>query len=434
MRRGRSMKVVRSSKCFYDKWITKKKHDEIKAIMTEYTKLCNYFVETYEDRISKDIPKRAKKGSNGIPYEEFMSRCKEDTKTWLGTSYIESAFYEAFGAVLSAKSNAENREDKKYFRPNFHGKKIHITAHRAYKISTAKNTKLFDFNVELRGIYNTDYIKEKGLKKGYVISIPLKRHVQLNKWMNVGSIAQSLEITEKYVKFAFNVLLDKKKEHGVKLGIDFGLERLGTLSNGQIIGADIKKHLEELVRKKRCSKAYYKKKEEIKAYINEEIKKIDFENTQLIVMENLKGLQYKMKERGRLSKNIRSLMSNLSHRQFMDRIQMLCEDNRVAYRCIPSYYSSQACLVCGHVHPENRKDQEHFVCQNCGHVDNADNNASKVLLKRVLTDTCGFRCKAYLDITDKSTPEEIQAHNEYLKKWSTVTEEDILRISCGNVL
>ena len=45
-------------------------------------------------------------------------------------------------------------------------------------------------------------------------------------------------------------------------------------------------------------------------------------------------------------------------------------------------YSSQTCGVCGHCAPENRESQAVFRCVACGHVANADTNASQVLLGR----------------------------------------------------
>ena len=147
--------------------------------------------------------------------------------------------------------------------------------------------------------------------------------------------------------------------------------------------------MKELQRKKKCSRAYYKKKEEIREYINKEIKNIDFKSRQLVVVEKLKNLKYKMKERGRLSKNIRSVFYDLSYRQLLSRIQMLCEENRVSFRSVPAYYTSQECSCCGHIEKKNRLSQELFVCQKCGYSDNADNNASKVILKRFITGTYG---------------------------------------------
>lgn len=44
-------------------------------------------------------------------------------------------------------------------------------------------------------------------------------------------------------------------------------------------------------------------------------------------------------------------------------------------------YTSQKCSKCGHTCKENRKTQSLFECVKCGYTENADFNASKVLLK-----------------------------------------------------
>ncbi len=56
---------------------------------------------------------------------------------------------------------------------------------------------------------------------------------------------------------------------------------------------------------------------------------------------------------------------------------------KVIYK-VSACYSSQECADCGHTHPENRASQASFVCQKCGHKDNADRNAAKVLKKRAI--------------------------------------------------
>lgn len=45
-------------------------------------------------------------------------------------------------------------------------------------------------------------------------------------------------------------------------------------------------------------------------------------------------------------------------------------------------FSSQECAKCGHIHPDNRQTQSQFVCQKCGHSENADQNAAEVIKKR----------------------------------------------------
>lgn len=369
------MKIIRSSKCYFNKWLTDKKRKELKEILQEYSRICNYFVEHHE----KDVPSKSK---FDLLKAEVYKKCMKDTNTFLTSRLIKQAFSEAYGAVQSAKSNAENRKDKKYFKPTFNSKKM-VLSQLSQVHNLANNTILFDYNITLKSL-RTD----KG--RGYKISIPLKKHVQFNKWNNKGLLNKSVTVTDKYIMFSFEIETGEKKKEGDMLGFDFGMKRLGTLSNNKVIGENIKSLLYELQRKKRYSKAYYRKKEEIKEYINKEIKNINFNNTKLIVVEKLKNMKYKMKERGRLSKNIRSVFYNLSYRQVLQRIQMLSEENRVCFRSVPSYYTSQECLNCGHIEKKNRLSQELFVCQKCGYTDNADNNASKVILKRFITGTYGF--------------------------------------------
>jgi putative transposase len=47
-------------------------------------------------------------------------------------------------------------------------------------------------------------------------------------------------------------------------------------------------------------------------------------------------------------------------------------------------YSSQECRICGHTHQDNRPSQAAFVCQDCGHAENADHNAANVIMMRAI--------------------------------------------------
>lgn len=51
---------------------------------------------------------------------------------------------------------------------------------------------------------------------------------------------------------------------------------------------------------------------------------------------------------------------------------------------ISPQFSSQECADCDRIHPANRVSQALFVCQHCGHRDNADHNAALVLKKRTI--------------------------------------------------
>lgn len=51
---------------------------------------------------------------------------------------------------------------------------------------------------------------------------------------------------------------------------------------------------------------------------------------------------------------------------------------------VPAHYSSQTCSECGHVDRNSRRSQSEFVCTACGHFENADTNAAKVLKNRAI--------------------------------------------------
>jgi putative transposase len=51
---------------------------------------------------------------------------------------------------------------------------------------------------------------------------------------------------------------------------------------------------------------------------------------------------------------------------------------------VPAHYTSQECADCGHTHSNNRKSQELFICEYCGHSENADRNAAEVIKKRAI--------------------------------------------------
>lgn len=56
---------------------------------------------------------------------------------------------------------------------------------------------------------------------------------------------------------------------------------------------------------------------------------------------------------------------------------------KVVFKIAP-HYTSQECAACGHIHPDNRRSQDRFLCVACGHADNADHNAVMVLKRRAI--------------------------------------------------
>ena len=55
-----------------------------------------------------------------------------------------------------------------------------------------------------------------------------------------------------------------------------------------------------------------------------------------------------------------------------------------AFYKVSAHHTSQECADCSHTHPNNRKTQRLFLCESCGHTDNADHNAAEVIKKRAI--------------------------------------------------
>jgi putative transposase len=120
-------------------------------------------------------------------------------------------------------------------------------------------------------------------------------------------------------------------------------------------------------------------------------------NIKIIVFEDLntKGLtkapRTKTNASGTFIKNGAAAKAGLN-RAILDKsfgmIERFCaykaEAKGKAFFKISASYTSQECADCGHTHPNNRQSQVLFLCENCGHADNADKNAALVIKKRAI--------------------------------------------------
>jgi len=359
------MKIQRSSKMHFGKWLTKSKQSRIDLVLTEYAMVVNYFISKYE----ADIPEFSR---FKLCYAVYIQECKKVTGTWLSARMIKNAFSEGYGMVKGAKE-AVVKTEKTYKSPVHYGKKAILSSTIATQSGDVKTVD-YDFNITLGSIGNK-------LK----ISIPLKKH---KHWLNLndkGKRSSSIVLTRKYVQFSFESETGKKKESGLMIGIDIGINKLLAVSDGSSTDGDYAVLLGKLRRKKPYSKAYYRTKAEIKSYIDFHVKRIFEKDIQLVVVENLKGLKNKMKERRRLSKNMRRVVNVWAYRYVLTRIEQLCEDSRASFRTVSAYNTSITCPKCGHIDKKNRKTQELFLCLNCGYASNADLNAAKNILIRFIT-------------------------------------------------
>lgn len=174
------------------------------------------------------------------------------------------------------------------------------------------------------------------------------------------------------------------------VGIDVGLKDFAILSNGEVF-ANPKwfRTLEEklvtaqrsLSRRKKGSSNWNKQRIKVaciherianarKDYLNK-ISTYIIKNHDVVGIEDLRVAN--MLKNGNLAKAI----SEVSWSQFRKMLEYKAEWFGKKVIAVNPHCTSQKCNVCGHTAKENRKTQAEFTCVSCGHVENADINASR---------------------------------------------------------
>lgn len=107
-----------------------------------------------------------------------------------------------------------------------------------------------------------------------------------------------------------------------------------------------------------------------------------------IRLEDLKGIR----ESAKSSRSFRFSLNSWSFYQLQQFIDYKAKLHGVAVEYIAPEWTSQICSICGHIGDRNGKD---FRCSNCGHVDNADCNASFNIAKRQPSETIAgiYQCR-----------------------------------------
>ena len=260
--------------------------------------------------------------------------------------------------------------------PKHSGKSMSVSCTIA-ELQEVKEAKGFDAWLHLASVGNK-----------ISLDIPIKFHKHYNQLIKAGTRLNSYIISKDAVVFAFEIDTGAKKTVKKMIGVDTGMTALAALSTGELLGTDIKEHI---ARAKRCSygsKGHKRASRALKQVMDEVAKKTILD-TDLVVVENLKGISTNTKLKGCLSQNMRSSIGKWNQRYWIGRLEQNCERNRVSFRSVSPYNTSITCSACGNVDRANRRSQEVFECSVCAHTENADVNAAKNILSRFATGKYG---------------------------------------------
>lgn len=177
---------------------------------------------------------------------------------------------------------------------------------------------------------------------------------------------------------------------GAVVGVDLGINRPAVTSRNEFLGErrwkDIEKRYFRLKRKlqakgtasaKRHLKKLRHKQERFRRDCDHILAKGIVDSAgegAVIVLENLKGIRKRTKQRGRRQ---RRRHHGWSYAQLRTFVEYKGEATGCMVVAIDPRKTSQRCSACGHTARSNRKSQASFVCGKCGFSLDADLNAAR---------------------------------------------------------
>jgi putative transposase len=246
------------------------------------------------------------------------------------------------------------------------------------------------------------------------ISLPKLGYIRYRNSRIVLGEVRSATVSNRAGKWYVSILTKREVAqpvpHGQAVGIDVGVARFGTLSDGSYIAplASFKKHEQRLAkyqrrmsRKVKGSSNWKKAKarvQRIHAHIanarNDFLHKASTaisKNHAMIAVEDLQVRNMSKSAKGSAEvpgRNVRAKSglnkSILDQGWFEFRRQL---EYKTAWRggffvAVPAANTSRTCPCCGHISADNRKTQALFACVRCGHEANADHVGAINVLER----------------------------------------------------
>ena len=366
-----------------------------------YKQTCQYQVigtlNSYLSNISND-------------FKSFIRNSKLDEQTKMELYYINKykLWFHKFATIKNRLiSNKILKLARKVFShiikyrkfPSFKNYNLALDS-KVAKITKKKvgKAKSFDYWIQLSTLESRKTIMLPLSSHEYEVSKngELKNFVQINSLDNI-SIIKDIK------KRKYTPLIDN-------IGIDLGLVKLLTTSNGQVYNNNLNQRLYEYdkkilrlqnkLQKKNIplnqSMKYKRMIKQLQSFLKNEInrsmnKLIENNKPASISVERLNFSSPK------LSKRMNRILKNFGKGILTKKLESLTEEYGIEVKEINPAYTSQECSSCGYVDKKNRKKQEVFSCVFCGKKQNADVNASVCITARSSSDLSDiYKPKAYI--------------------------------------
>lgn len=331
------------------KFATAKKQRSIAALLEAYRAAINFYIRSLW----------VEKGKlDGATHARLPA-----IKTRLSAQYRAQALKQALETVIATRKSAKALK-KRVQCPVFRGSAV-LSA----KVVTVEDGKgSFDLIVRISSLH-----------KGHRITIPTKRTAVLNRWCKRGTIIQGCALSESGIVLWVDVPDNPPRKNGATLGLDIGINKLVSDSNGNHYGTEFKTIRDKIRRSKPKSKARYRHFAERENYIGRVLNQLPWSDLATVGVEQLSDMKRgKKKNRG---KAFRKAIAHWTYRRVLTRIEHHAEANRVRLIRVNPANTSRTCPECGECNPLNRRGEK-FACVACNHKGDSDHIAARNILAR----------------------------------------------------
>jgi IS605 OrfB family transposase len=287
-------------------------------------------------------------------------------KTRLPANYKGCALRQAFLVVITTKMAAKATK-KPCSMPVFKGPAVLSRDFAA--IEDGKGS--FDLIVRLTC-----------LNRGNRIVVPTKKTAVFNKWMGKpgARLIQSATLSEDSLTIWIEVP-DLPPKQGESLGVDIGINKLLSDSNGQHYGTEFRALRDKINRAQLKSKGKHRALRHRDNFIRQQVNRLPWNRLGLLAIEQLKNLKRgKRRNRG---KTFRKAMIPWTYHQVIEVLRNKAQENRVHLVAVEPAYTSQTCPACGTV-SQNNRSAEVFKCIDCDYSQDADTVGALNILSKAL--------------------------------------------------
>lgn len=340
--------------------ITAKKREFIRVLISEFSIAVRFYLnKIYETK-------------NYKINNEILTSCNI---TRLSKRYLTQAYIQAVNisnAYIASKTTDKSRV------PYFSGKSIQIDSKTA-KFEKPGVSVLEKKRGKTSAKYFDNWIRISSFKPGKLVSIPINLTKIFKKWSGCDGSERARTITLHPNRIVFSFNIPEKPLKQIKLvdentilGIDLGINKLITRSDGAIHGEKFKEILNKISQRRPGSKRYLAAQQHKKCYAGWTINRLPWDRYEVISIENLKTLHKGvLQNKHRSNKKTRGMVGQWACRQVGRRIAEKAREHRVRLVEIDPAYTSQQCPKCKMVDRKNRNG-ESFKCIRCTYSADAD--------------------------------------------------------------